>query len=327
MTNPQDPSNQEGAGREHYGNPQYPAYPPSNHPEDQPNFGQSSGSYGQANYGSQGNDQHAYEQPTYGQPGGDQYPPQGYPSYDNYGGYGNQGGAIHPDFDKTIVISDEGPDILASIKYGFSATFRRPLLWIVGSLVFMVIFGLLQFVPVLNAVGAVLTAMIMPIVYKIAVLQIEAEPIERDRVTQGYSWGRAVVVGLAANILIMLVSALFFWPLIGYQYGDQISTEAIIAAAGGMIAYLILTIFLQFAVLFVVDQDVSFGEAFKGSCRIARTWFWKILGWNITLFFFSFLILLFTLMIGVIIVLPVVFNATTYIYRQMAQRPFPDFAA
>ncbi|MDO4928524.1 MAG: hypothetical protein Q3976_05605 [Corynebacterium sp.] len=338
MTNPQQPQDPNSANNR-YNRPgsqdDFEPYPSSNHPEDRPDFGQTAPGYNQPGNG--------YGQAGYGQgypgnaPGG--FPPAGgSPNYDNYGQTaGGAAGVVHSEFDKPFVVSDEGLDIGASIKYGVIATFRRPLVWIVGAIAAMLLLALISLVPVTNLFAPFIMAALGPAVYRVALLQLEDRPFDSGELFSGYAWGRSALVYLVSNAIVSIGATPFFLPMLNElndqfanSQGEQVvdfGTSTFIFALLGLVIYLILAIFLQFSALFAVDQDTSFGDAIKGSIRLGRTWFFRILLWNIALIFLAFFFTIITLGIGLIIILPVLVNSSVYVYRQMAQRPFPDFKA
>lgn len=303
-------------------------YPNVNHPEDQPGY--SSGSQ-QNPYGS------------YGDPAGG----YGTPNYGDYAG--GAAGRTHFDLGTPMVAGGGKPEIGTAIKYGFKATFKNPLIWILGTAVYMFVLvlvpgfmggfeaginadaeGSTSFVGgTLNFVTSILAAILAPFIYRLSLRQVDGEKkLEFTDATGGFSWLNTfltdIIVGFVTFIVCLLAAIPLFAAIFTSIDGDSPNVALLIIGFILLFAAILITVpFSQFMAYYIADGR-PLGEGLKLGFSQIKAAFWPTLGFIIVLGLLAGFGTLITLIIGAVIFIPMSINANAYAYRQISGGQVPS---
>lgn len=361
MTNPFDPNSENNSSPNGFGggvnnNGGLPRYEPTNHPEDQAGFGQPGGygsnegfggsAYGGSSSGSDsygvGQDYGGYGAYNAGQEG---YAGAGYGDDSSYSGPGPQAGPAYT-----------GPvSAVEAIKWGFKATLKNPLLWILGA----VVVGLIQLVSqagvnaaqnaegdgvsvvfdLLSFVTSILSLVIGLVVYRLAYREIDTPKPTWGTLFHGVRWVQPLVVGLVLGLLgalaifvVVLIAILVgFGSLEGLdvQNVDELSEGQMMTLVGSVLGLLfvvfLVALFIQpFFVLmpWLAADTSSIGEAFSKGLKLGKDNYGHLL-LLMVLSGLLFAASIITLGLALVVIAPAMQLATAHLCRQCQGRYAP----
>lgn len=320
-----------------------PRYQPTNHPEDNPNYGYQGG--GQSGY-------QGYEQGHQGYQ--DQ---QGYQGYEQagYAGYaaGNSGAV------QGVTMPASGAvDFMEAIRWGFKTTFRNAGLWILGAFAFGLVFliisigygvmvgfsadgaadtsaGVSAGTLLLDLVMMIIGLVATPVLYRLALQQIDDPRAGWKDVGRDVHFGITIAVCLVLQVLATIVVAIVMaGPLIA-MVGSMANAAGVDEAAATALglAFLLVAI-VVLAALFVTplymlitwfpaDGRTGFGESFSQGFKAGRKHYLPLLGFNVVWGIIYFVAIAITLGLGAIVVIPAGLLAQAHVYRQAAGGPVP----
>ena len=361
MTNPFDPNSENNSSPNGFGggvnnNGGLPRYEPTNHPEDQAGFGQPGGygsnegfggsAYGGSSSGSDsfgvGQDYGGYGAYNAGQEG---YAGAGYGDDSSYSGPGPAAGPAYT-----------GPvSAVEAIKWGFNATLKNPLLWILGA----VVVGLIQLVSqagvnaaqnaegdgvsvvfdLLSFVTSILSLVIGLVVYRLAYREIDTPKPTWGTLFQGVRWIQPFVVSLVLGLLaaIVIVALVVIAIVVGFgglsaselDSLEQPSDGQVMTLVGSILGLLLVSflvaLFIQpFFVLmpWLAADTSSIGEAFSKGLKLGKDNYGHILLF-IVLSALLFAASLITLGLALVVIAPAMQLATAHLCRQCQGRYAP----
>ncbi|AZA09110.1 hypothetical protein [Corynebacterium pseudopelargi] len=359
MSEHNDRDNREGGQPQDDG---FQPYPPVNHPEDQPQYGQQPPRYPQpgaqpdsANTHGAADANNAGGQPSYGSqfeagaPGADS---------NQYAGYGNAGMNfhVHPDLETTMVQPVRDVSVWNPIKYGFKIVFKRANPWLIWGVGLAVIGIILPGVfsgfssssswdatsfqataqeswesQMLNVVFGIVMLLLGPILVAMAVAQVDGGPLGKERrVAQG-NYGKtlftSILVGIIEVVAILVpVGILVF--LAFSTGGDEFGVlQGLLLLAAVVVAIVIALALVPISVLstyFAAEQGLNPVEAIQASWQQGRPHLWSLVGYSILNGLITGALTLFTCGLGSIIAIPQAYNAAAFMYRQVSGGAVPD---
>lgn len=315
MTNPYDPhENKDPKDSEQSFNP----YPPSNHPEDQPNYG-----YGAS---TQGN-----SLPQYGQYGAES---------DNYGsGYGGYGdysshGAMHPTTKWPMVTGNpQRVEIGQGIAFAFKETFGNALFWILGSIVFFIVTFVISVAEsyVLgfetSAFSSIISGLLSIFIYRLAFNATSGEKLTLANLTKGYNYWTALAVVILVGILgvIVLLGIVLMFGMGGAVIFTAINTTEAMSFG---VFFLVFTVVLILAIVIVpftmmitlypIEKPAGIGESFTKGFELAKNNFSNLALYYVAVGAVMVFMTILTLGIGIIVALPFAYLTSVYAFRTVS---------
>lgn len=235
-------------------------------------------------------------------------------------------------------------DVLAAIKYGFSAVFERPLAWIGGHALagaaFLLATGMIVVATILLGVvrqpdepGIVAVAVIVafalvpsvaipPVFYILALLHIDQLPFNFQNFKErGNYWDSVVAVFLSSLLIILLELPVNFAERVVEKglVSDPTAYLLTLFILVGYLASLVLYATLIFTGFFPIDTDKRGFEAVKASFKLSKKSFWSVLALAISLYIINIVGFLMC-GIGLLITLPASTLAVAHAYRQATDR-------
>lgn len=295
------------------GSQQQPFYPPSNHPEDRPEFGY------------QGSEQTAY------------------------GAYSNPGESSAQHNGHVSMQQEPGKiNILEAISWGFATTFRNAKLWIVLGLI--VFIGIIAAVAAQIAVIAsiadpgtleetggelfsgtvsdvltlgivLITLVLTPYFYRLALFQVDDANTGWGHLWKDTPLLRAIGVMLAVSIVSGILYFVAVSPL-GQAFSDGTPESNSFSASGiammligtvAMVAWSVLSMFMSWA---AVSGQFGFGASMKTGWGIGWTNFAKLLLFAIVANLVVTVALLISFGLVLIVVVPAWLLVTAHMFRQ-----------
>lgn len=328
MTNPYDPSN--GDSRDDNFNP----YPPSQHPEDRPDFGTNP-------YGDRGSSLPQYG--DYSSPSTDSASPNS-----SLNAYGVDRHGLHPTAGWPMYQGEPtGVPIGPAITYGFKETFKNGLFWILGTFIYFVVTVVLSAVEgqlsqtsgagaLIALISAAFSLAIGICAYRLAFNALDGEKLSIGGTVKGYSFPRALLVAILAGLLSFAAMLPGLILLIGSASDLLLATDTLAADAdpdavisqvswggffGGMALMLLgstlISPFISAIQLFAIDRDAGVAQSFSQGFKVVGAHYLPLLGFYIVATVICMIGILFTLGIGMVIMLPFLINATCYVFRSI----------
>lgn len=339
--------------------------------------GQPSGSYGstgQPPYGGQqtpnsgfpttGNPQQNYGTPGYGQP---QYQPSSTPAGANMqqGSASTPYGAAAPvgsyqqssyalpsvgvaGFNSIVgaqmVTRGSGLDILQAIKYGFKATFARPLLWLLGSFLFLLVSSsnsIIQsirggfdvgYVPGIgSAVFELIIILVVfffyPIIFAALLVQIDGQEVSMDTIKARLNYPQTLLTSLLVSLVFIIPLGISFFFIVSsasFGYSMAASLGTIFLSLGVFLLFtLFIGVFVFLAVYLTVDGQAFGFDAIKKSCKTIAGVYFPWIGLVLLSGLLAASASLITCGLASIIMYPVCAHAIAHGYRQVANLPYP----
>lgn len=323
---------------------QYPAYPPTTHPEDRPGF------TGERYEGYRGYDGDTSAGATTGTVG-----------------YAGADAGLPPEGELPQRPSDGTVRITDAIGWGFKATFRNWSLWIVLGIigagvliVSSVVVGGMAGYDALQEAGettaefdsvggrlsnyfsivfGLISFFLAPLFYNAALWTLRRTKVGWsslvDNVNYGPTLGMRLLVGVVSYVVLFLAA---FIPsaLLGIALSDLSSLETmddsqVATLVSGILGTALFVLLLAIAIqpliglwaFVVADRQETFGKAIaRGFKAGAHNWL-RLIGLYVLLGLLCFVGLLF-FTLGLIIALPVSINAMAYAYRQAIGESVPE---
>ncbi|GGG69249.1 hypothetical protein [Corynebacterium pelargi] len=336
-------------------------YPPVNHPEDQPQYGQQPPRYPQPGahdgsnaYGA-GDAANAAGQPGYGAHYGGGAHGDGSNQYDGYGNAG-MNFQVHPDLETTMVQPVRDVSVWNPIKYGFKIVFKRANPWLIWGVALALLGFILPSVlssfatggawdaaslqasaqeswqsQLLNLVFGIVVLLLGPILVAMAVAQVDGGPLGKERrVAQGNyakTLFTSILVGIIEVVAIFVpVALLVFLAFVsgGEEFGVLQGLLVLAAVVVGIVIALLLAPISVLATYYAAEQGLGPVAAIKASWQQGRPHLWTLVGYSILNGLITGLLTLFTCGLGSIIAIPQAYNAAAYMYRQVSGGAVPD---
>ncbi|MER0092709.1 hypothetical protein [Corynebacterium sp. KPL2838] len=292
------------------GNDDFPRYEPTDHPEDQPSYGNLP-SYG-GSHESSGN--------------------QGYAGYQAQDNTVNPGGFTGK------------PSAIDSISWGFRTVFKNWKLWILGSLLVGVIAIAFSIVGmavapaegadassggvIVQIVSYVIMAVVTLLVMRLALFQIDDPRTGWSYVGKDVRWWQPlaimIIIGIITSIVMFIFvgGSIFLGPDAGADATEEEALEAIAGFFGVLAVVTLIGLFIQPLYMlmqwFAADGD-GVGQAIKNGFKAGKGNYGQLL----LLTVLNALIVIaggILLLVGLIVAVPVTLLSTAYLFRQCAGR-------
>lgn len=235
-------------------------------------------------------------------------------------------------------------DLVLAIKYGFRAVFEKPLAWIGGcalALILTILSVLIIAVSVVSSsandqvmlvgllliliVALAITFLIPSASFVLALFQIDQVPFTFQNFKERGNYWASVAACVLASILIGLIGLPGSIANYMVEYTPLPASIVFILSLFSLINYiaiLVLSAMLVFAGFFPIDTDNRGIDAVKASWRISVNAFWSIIGLSVLLYIIN-MAALFMCGIGLFITLPATALALAHAYRQGTNGNFP----
>lgn len=322
-----------------------PKYGSTNHPEDQPGYGQSS-----------------YGQPGYGQPyssGYDSnYGATGY-SGAQFGGAGYSDQGFGQSYGHETLIQTHGKlQVFKAIGFGFKRTFTNAKLWLLGSVAFLLVFmvlgaiiGMIAPAPAqadgtfqvgtdwASSITGVISLALMPFIYRLATMEVDTRDNGWGKIGKDVHFlptlGILLVMWLVGIVVSVVFTEVAFGGILSALEAAGTNEDAIMqafvdhagAAFGGLLLFMIIVLcatpFYQLMPWYAADGRAGVIGSITNGCQNGAVNFLPLLGFNIAMGFLMVVITIFTLGLGMFIVMPVYLLAQAHAYRQIAGGPVP----
>ncbi|AER69269.1 hypothetical protein LJU02_06280 [Corynebacterium pseudotuberculosis] len=317
-------------------------YPEVNHPEDKPDF-----PYGVARSGeNQTGSYNGYSVNAMSQTGD---------AADGYVYEKSMGREIHPDVDRFMVTSGSQLRIKSAIKYGFGITFSRPLLWIFGTFIFFLIVlgGSISVAMTtmfsqgnassisapensdnvtFNIISSLIGMFLAAFLYQLLLRQIDGKSISFSAVFQKVNYWPTtltLIVISVINFLILLLCSVVLGINLWKVSGALNDPQLIAYLLGGMAVYMFISLLIQpfvnFSAYYAADRRGGVKDALLWGVATGKKHYLRILGFLLLTGLISLVLMIFTLGLGMVIVVPAMYNATAHAYRQLAGGPYPKY--
>lgn len=234
-------------------------------------------------------------------------------------------------------------DLLLAIKYGFRAVFEKPLAWIGGCALALLLTGLSIAIITFSVAAAAsndqvilfgvflicvvllaITLLLPPVFFVLALFQIDQVPftfqIFKER---GNYWA-----SVAACFLVFMLTFLISLPssIASYvvEYTSIPEPATLVLLLISPISYIVTLVFsamLVFAGFFPIDTNNRGIDAIKASWRVSLRAFWSVIGLCALLYVIN-IAAIFMCGIGLIITLPATALALAHAYRQSTDGNF-----
>lgn len=339
MSTPNNGGDAEGWGKDNEGFGDLPRYGSTNHPEDQPGYGQGqpySSGY-DSNYGNTG-----YS--------GAQFGGAGYaePIY-------NEG-----EYQGNLVGTNGKLQVFNAIGFGFKRTFSNAKMWLLGSLAFVIFFLIIGgivgvfFGPdysqtsgsvqvgtdwASNIVGLI-SLLLMPFIYRLATKEVDSRATGWASIGKDVHYFPTIIITLILWAVGMVFSFLFIDQILGRFIAeveaagtdDTAVYNAMAENLGGflgaslliLIGSVLLSPLYQLMVWYAADGRGGIGQAISQGLKTGVSNYLQLLGFNIVIGFAITFIVFVTLGLGMIVALPAYLLAQAHAYRQIAGGPVPD---
>lgn len=240
-----------------------------------------------------------------------------------------------------------GVPIGTAISYGFKETFKNGRFWIIGSAVFLIASTLISLVEdqLSQAIGAgaslgifssLFSLAVGVCAYRLAFNALDGKRLNISDTIKGYSFLRAVCVAILAGFLSVIAIlpgvALFFSAVSDLlSAADTLAVDAdpnyVISLVnwggffGGMFLMLLgaalIAPFVSFIQLFPIDRNTSVGESFSYGFKVVGANYLPLLGYFIAVMAICLFGIFMTLGLGMVILLPFLINASSYVFRSI----------
>lgn len=338
-----------------------PQYGATNHPEDREDFGQkNTGGYGgYAGYGGYGSAPDDYSAPADNGAAG-----YAGASASAYGAgaqaYGDGGYTVGAE-SLTMPNPQDKVDFMAAIKWGFSAAVRNWKLWVLGTLLFFFVCGLLSGVSaamspspeaaaagatsagasVMNLLSSVISLIVTPIILRLAVRQIDDPATGWGHVGKDVKFVPVIVVNIVVGILMTILFALIAIGLFFFVTGNpneffnavegMSETEFIDAYLGKIlidalilfIVAIVLSVFTTLMPWLASEGRYGIGASIKQGFALGKKNFGQLLGYQIVMGLLTIVVGILTLGIAMLFIVPAGQLASAHIYRQAIGGPIP----
>lgn len=159
----------------------------------------------------------------------------------------------------------------------------------------------------------------------------EKTPAQWGTLFKDISWGKVILT----SIIVIAITGLL-GGLIGGLFGALAATVSG-SSAGGLLVFLLglvvylgmiaLIVMLQYSVYFATDTEnnarLTATQCVKASWKTVSQNFWKVVGFDILLGLVNFILIVFTIGIGMIVAIPVSILAHTHMYKQISGQYVP----
>lgn len=152
---------------------------------------------------------------------------------------------------------------------------------------------------------------------------------------QNIKWGKIIltmiIIGVISGLIIGIFSGLTAFMLFGSMQSESASAGiAIILSLFIIVFYialLVMMMLVSYAVYFAADNDINDQisplDCIKLSWNAVKPHFWKVLGFTLLLSVITYIGTIFTLGIGMIILIPASVLAQAYMYKQLSGQYVP----
>lgn len=305
----------------------------------------------------------------FGQPGGEQYGQQyGQGFNPNYGqgfnqgygrGYGSGGfdhngngyqagsqavpGQVHPRLQWPYRQGNDTFNFGEAFTFGVKSVFFDPLIWILGTFVLGVLSigtsyagsneTLSAIASLLNFLTAILSLLVMPVVYHFALRSLNGYRLELETFREELHYGTTLGVVIVSNIISFaaVLPGLIGLLVVAFaSMGDYMVEDVSAGAILTMVFFIFLSIFgavlvgpfIMLAPFYAAD-GMSFGDAFKAAFADGKRRYWQLLGFSIVLGLAVFFVTLITCGLAGLIAAPASYLALAYVYRSVSGRIYP----
>ena len=283
---------------------------------------------------------------------------QGYPAPPSYGAtsysqssYGVPAatqpvgaGGVNPILNVPMVTRESGLEIMQAIRYGFKATFARPLLWILGTLLVLLpsfISGVIQgfqsasyptdapsVVPsVFELVIYAVYFFLAPFLTSALLVQLDGQEVTLDTIKARLKYPQVLLVTFLAGLCSAIP-----WVVYIFVISSSASSASTVEETLGVIVLstivvslvsLLLGIFISLATYLAVDGQAFGFAAIVNSCKLVARAYLPFLGFMILMGLISGFGSFITCGVGALVFVPATLHAYTHAYRQMAHLPYP----
>ena len=238
-----------------------------------------------------------------------------------------------------------GINFMEAIKWGVATTFKKPGIWILGSIIYLaaalffsVASSLLSTVnnpdtttsiwsTVVNIISCVLVLLVTPFILRLAIHQVdEKENISWKFVKKDTHFATTLAVlatlGLISGLIISLFVLIIMATIPDSSNPEDVSNTVVFALMALVLAYAIITVFVTplFTLMqwFAAEGRTGYRDSFIAGFQAGRINYWSLLGFQIVAGVLGAIFMVCTLGIGAIIYVPAVYLAEAHIYRQIA---------
>ncbi|MGP6172998.1 hypothetical protein [Corynebacterium sp. A21] len=308
----------------------FPPYPSTPHPEDQPQ-------------GFPGPDSTGPQYPGYNDYGTG-YSQQGQPGYHGYA-QGYQGNGGQPAAGQ-LVRGDGRVDIMMAVRFGFKSVFSNALIWILGTVIFFFLLVAISSVISLatvdpnNISGATVTGDIanflvsaVSIVFSVLLYTGALKQVDKPKIKLRDFWeelnfwptfGVLVIIGVVAGLVGGILVALTIAPTL--MSGEVPGGAEVIGMILGMLVLflviLLVTPLYSYMAWYAADRREGFLGSIKHGFRDGARNYLKLLAYNVIAGLLMFVGAIVTLGLAIIILAPASLLISAHIYRQIAGEPF-----
>ncbi len=253
-------------------------------------------------------------------------------------------GVTNPILNVPMVTKGKGLDIMQAFNYGFKATFARPLLWIVGTLLvvlpYAVISAFYSFQSgttapsyggmIIEGIIYLAILLISPYFLGAALVQIDGQEVTTANLKARVNYPQALltmVLVFLCNVIPLAIIGYFAYGSIFdsglSSFEDLLLQMALGNLLMGLYGFLVATLF-SLAVSLTIDGRAFSIEAIKQSVKAIASVYFPWLGMNILVGIMLTLIALVTCGLGTIIAVPVMMHIQVHAYRQVTQGAYPS---
>ena len=152
---------------------------------------------------------------------------------------------------------------------------------------------------------------------------------------QNIKWGKIIltmiIIGVLSGLIIGIFSGLTAFMLLGSMQSESASAGIAIILSlfiiAAYVAMFIIMMFVSYAVYFAADNDINDQisplDCIKLSWNAVKPQFWKVLGFTLLMSIITYIGAIFTLGIGIIILMPASVIAQAHMYRQLSGKYVP----
>lgn len=238
-----------------------------------------------------------------------------------------------------------GINFMESIKWGVTTTFKKPGIWILGSIIYLAVVlffslasSLLSTVDnpdattsiwstAVNVIACILIILVTPFILRLAIHQVdENENISWKFVKKDTHFATTIAVLATIGLVVGVVLSLFTLIIIA-TIPESSNPEDV----NGAVALALLAVILASAIIsvlvtplytlmqwFAAEGRTGYRDSFVAGFQAGRINYWSLLGFQIVASVLGALFIVCTLGIGTIIYVPAVYLAEAHIYRQIA---------
>ena len=294
--------------------------------------------------------------------GGQQYEPvgseSGNPHQVGYSGSGQGQPTMNFLYNAQMVVRDRGLDTMQAIKYGFKATFARPVLWLVGTVIFFLAltgasfmsvfdpnyltdssgFGLGEFALVVQLVVTIACWLVMPLIIFLAIKQVDGYRLSLSQVMEGARWGRGLATSILVGLIVGIPTLLVFIALTGTSfvrlvdsdpaaYGDDFFALFFFIVGAALLVSVLamfLGLFFQTATHYAVEDRAGIMDSIKSGAADVKRNYWPFLGLTLLWALINMAGAFMTFGLAYIVLLPASLNSVAFAYRQISRAPYPN---